>query len=115
MTAISTSLKELREQHGLTSEELAKDVNFTKSIIWSYELGKKEPSISHLMKLADYFQVSIDYLVRKEETDKSIDLDNSHTLEYYQLRVDEKELNQEELVDLIAFIKAKRVVKQEQH
>ena len=63
METIGSRLKELREKSGLTLDEFANATNLTKGIIWSYELEKKEPSISHLKRVATFFNISMDYLI----------------------------------------------------
>lgn len=115
LTTIGIKIKELREKKELTPESLAEDLNFTKSIIWSYELNKKEPSISHLLRLADYFEVSIDYLLSRKEPLTVLDLKVpiNDILNEYIFRVDGEVVNENELEEAIAYIKAKRILKRE--
>lgn len=56
-------LKELREDKGLTQEDLATLMNIGRTSITSYETNSSQPSIETLIKLADYFNVSTDYLL----------------------------------------------------
>lgn len=56
-------LKELREKHGLTQEQLAKILNITRSTVAGYETKRKQPDYEKLKILADFFNVSIDYLL----------------------------------------------------
>lgn len=65
-------LKELRKQKGLTLVELGKEVNLANNTLSQYERGIREPNISMLIKLADYFNVSVDYLVGREPKGKTI-------------------------------------------
>nr|WP_253600854.1 helix-turn-helix transcriptional regulator [Bacillus amyloliquefaciens] len=63
----------LRKQARLTQEGLAKELNITRSALSQYELGTREPNYDLLIKIADYFDVSIDFLLRgenKETQDK---------------------------------------------
>lgn len=63
----------LRKQAGLTQEGLAKKLNITRSALSQYELGTREPNYDLLIKIADFFDVSIDFLIRgenKETQDK---------------------------------------------
>ncbi|WP_309485614.1 helix-turn-helix domain-containing protein [Bacillus amyloliquefaciens] len=63
----------LRKQARLTQEGLAKELNITRSALSQYELGTREPNYDLLIKIADYFDVSIDFLLRgenKETKDK---------------------------------------------
>lgn len=56
------NLVELRTNSNLTQKELAQELNITAKAYWSYESGRTEPSIEILTKIADYFNVSLDYL-----------------------------------------------------
>lgn len=61
-------LKSLREDNDLTQEELAKQLNITRTALSNYETAFREPSYAILIKIADYFNVSLDYLLCR--TDK---------------------------------------------
>lgn len=65
-------LKELRKQKGLTLVELGKEVNLANNTLSRYERGIREPNISMLIKLADYFNVSVDYLIGREPKSKTV-------------------------------------------
>ena len=56
-------LKELRKKKGISQLRLATDLNTTQNTISRYETGEREPGIAELIKLADYFNVSVDYLI----------------------------------------------------
>ena len=55
-------LKELRLANGLTQKELAKSIEVGRTTISEYESGKIVPKQEGLLKLANYFNVSVDYL-----------------------------------------------------
>ena len=55
-------LKILRKQLNKTQEEVAKDLKLQKQTYQNYELGKREPDIETLKNLANYFNVTLDYL-----------------------------------------------------
>lgn len=63
----STRLKELRKANNLTLEQLGTDIESTKATMSNFETGQKKPSLDMIIKLADYFQVSIDYLVGRTD------------------------------------------------
>lgn len=73
-------LKELREMKGISQKELADFLNLTQVQISKYELGKNEPDLSTTKKIANYFNVTIDYLLGSSEEDIILitkeDLDN---------------------------------------
>lgn len=56
-------LKELRKELGLTQTALAKEIGATQRQISFWESGQIEPGIFWLIKLADFFDITIDYLV----------------------------------------------------
>ena len=56
-------LKELREKKGFTQKQLAEALYLSKTTISQYENGTHTPSIESFIKLADIFDVSIDYLL----------------------------------------------------
>lgn len=56
-------IKELRLERGLSQQQLAKQIETTQSNIGRWENGINEPTASQLIKLADYFDCTIDFLV----------------------------------------------------
>lgn len=55
----------LRDSRGLTDYQVAKDLNIPKSSISSWKHGVYTPKADKLKKIADYFGVSLDYLVEE--------------------------------------------------
>lgn len=55
-------LKELREQRRLIQEGLALKLNVSQSTISAYEVGERVPDLETLIAIADFFNVSLDYL-----------------------------------------------------
>ncbi len=60
-------LKYLREQKGITQLKLAMDLNLNQNSISRYEKGVREADYKTLIMLADYFNVSIDYLLERTD------------------------------------------------
>lgn len=58
-------LKELRKTKGISQLRLATELNTTQNTISRYETGEREPGLFELIKIADYFNVSIDYLLER--------------------------------------------------
>lgn len=56
-------LKSLRSSHGLTQEELSKNLKISRSTIGMYESGARQPDFETLELIADYFNVGTDYLL----------------------------------------------------
>ena len=63
-------LKELRKKKGISQLRLASDLNTTQNTVSRYETGEREPGIDELIKIADYFNVSVDYLIGRTENPK---------------------------------------------
>ena len=66
-TKFSQRIKELRIEYNLTQEALAKKFNVHRTTVMSWEVKKKEPNYLTLMKLAEFFDVSADYLLGLED------------------------------------------------
>ena len=60
---IEMKLRELREQKGVTQKEVATAIGCTATVYSRYEREEREPDISTLCNLADYFEVSTDVLI----------------------------------------------------
>lgn len=60
-------LKEIRKSKGISQLKIAMDLNTNQNTISRYETGEREPGITELIKIADYFDVSIDYLLERTD------------------------------------------------
>lgn len=56
-----------RKSHGLTQKQLAAAVGLSEVGLQNYEAGRRKPAFDVLISLADYFNVSLDYLVGRSE------------------------------------------------
>ena len=63
---IKLRLRELREEYGYTQMQIADFLNVRQNTYSQYELGKREIPLIALVKLAGYYQVSLDYIVGRE-------------------------------------------------
>lgn len=63
-------LRELRKSKGITQEDLASELNLTQKRISRYETGENEPDFATLVRFADYFDVSVDYLLERTDNPK---------------------------------------------
>lgn len=63
-------LREIRRAKGISQLKLATDLNTSQNTISRYETGEREPGIHELIKLADYFNVSVDYLIGRTDNPK---------------------------------------------
>ena len=60
---LGNRLKELREEKGLTQKQLAEQLGLNSVTYLRYEKSQREPSLSILADIANYFNVSVDYLL----------------------------------------------------
>ena len=59
-------LRDLREDHDLTQKEIAAVLGIDQRVYSIYETGKREIPVHHLIKLADYYNVTTDYLLGRK-------------------------------------------------
>lgn len=60
-------LREIRKKRGISQLKLAMDLNMNQNSISRYECGEREADYNTLIKFADYFNVSVDYLLERTE------------------------------------------------
>ena len=60
-------LKNIRKNRGISQLKLAMDLSMTQNSISRYESGVREADYATLIKIADYFDVSIDYLLERTD------------------------------------------------
>jgi transcriptional regulator with XRE-family HTH domain len=71
-------IKELRTEFGITQADLAKLLKISDRAVGYYEKGEREPDNETLIKIAEYFKVSVDYLlgrtdIRNADIPKEVD------------------------------------------
>ncbi|KYC82627.1 helix-turn-helix domain-containing protein [Bacillus sp. FSL W8-0445] len=64
-----TKLKKLREERKLKQQDVADKLGIARTTYASYEQGKREPDHATLVKIADFFGVSLDFLLRDVSED----------------------------------------------
>lgn len=67
MKEFGQTLITLRKECKISQQKLAISIGVTQQCISEWEKGNMEPTLSNLVKLSDYFEVSIDYLAGKSE------------------------------------------------
>ncbi len=70
---MENNLKQIRNSKNLLQTKVAMDLNTTQETISSYETGRVFPSSDMLIRLADYYNTSIDYLLYRTKYDLPID------------------------------------------
>jgi len=72
---LGDNIKFLRKQYNLTIRELADNLGFNYSTLGMYETGRREPNNEILCKIADYFNVTTDMLLNREQLELHIKSD----------------------------------------
>jgi transcriptional regulator with XRE-family HTH domain len=72
----SGKLKQLREERGLLQKQIAIELGISREAYCHYEKGNREPDPQRLKQIADFFNVSVDYLldVKPPSRDEIIDI-----------------------------------------
>lgn len=70
MNMIYKNIKAIREDNDITQTQMAKLLNVSQNTYSQYETGKIEWTASSLIKIADYFGVSVDYLLDRTDIKK---------------------------------------------
>lgn len=89
---LGDNLKELIEQHDMTQKQLARKIDITPAALGNYIRNIREPDYNTLIRIADYFHVSIDFLLNH-----CVDSQTTHEEElllhiFRSLSIDQKEL-----------------------
>ena len=67
MSAFSMRLRELRAARKVTQKRVAESIGISERAYQHYELDEKEPTLGNINKLADFFEVSTDYLLGRSD------------------------------------------------
>ena len=67
MIDFAIQLKTIRKRKGVTQKQLAAAIGASERGIQQYELGERKPAFDVLIALADYFDVSLDYLCGRSD------------------------------------------------
>ncbi len=108
MERLYIRVKELREAKGLSTEKLAEEINIFSSTLSAYESGKKQMSVAHLLRIADYFKVTLDSLLSHGRETIHVDFQNPSFLNDYHFMLDNQPLSHDEIAEAVHFIQVKR-------
>lgn len=67
MADFSERIRELRIENGMTQDDVGKIIGVKRTSIYTYEKGLNYPEVRGLMALADYFDISVDYLLGRTD------------------------------------------------
>lgn len=108
---ISQRLKELRKEKGITQKQFSEIFQVASGTIAMWEIGKRQPDIQMIDRIASYFEVSVDYLlgktdIKKSPSDKPEVTDDDIQFALFGGKVDDE--TYEDVKRFAAFIKAKK-------
>ncbi|AHZ54581.1 MULTISPECIES: helix-turn-helix domain-containing protein [Bacillus cereus group] len=71
MKTFGNIIRDLRKQKGITQKELAQSLKLSESTIGMYERNERQPDYNTLIRIADYFNVSTDFLLGRDSNVKA--------------------------------------------
>jgi len=95
----ANNLKHLRSRDSISQGKLSDDINIPRTTLGDYERGKTEPSIANLLKVSNYFKVSLDDILTRKLGDDSITINSTRGLKILTVSVDAQNRQNIELVD----------------
>jgi transcriptional regulator with XRE-family HTH domain len=105
---MSNRIDELRQQKGLTWEQLAFDLNMSKAVIWRFGKGIREIKQSDLEILCKYFNVSPGYLLGYTDIKNNKTVEKLHDPLYIKIYNEMKDLDpdtQQDIFDMVSKMK----------
>lgn len=102
---LKENLKTLRKSEKLTQKELSEKLNISLRSYCAYEIGAVEPNIKTLIKFADFYNVSVDYLIGHRQGNK-IDMSNLSDIQQNIFKMT-TELNETNTIRVESYISAK--------
>ena len=98
------NLREIREKKGITQIKLSVEIEVSQEMISHYEIGESKPNIDNLIKLADYFKCSTDYLLNRTNIPTMLDNINKYNMETADLIYKYNALSDEDKQHLISYL-----------
>ncbi len=98
------NLKKLREKKNMTQTRLSIDIEVSQEIISHYEIGESKPNIDNLLKIADYFHCSTDYLLNRTNNPAMINDIDKNNMETTDMIYKYNSLSSENKKHLICFL-----------
>ncbi|HJV16387.1 MAG TPA: helix-turn-helix transcriptional regulator [Bacillales bacterium] len=106
------NLSELRKKRKWSQQETADQLGIAKSTYAGYESGYREPSLQSLSQIADLFETTVDFILgRTNEEQDQIEVTNLLKYPDSRLLLDGKPLSEDEIVDFVAFVRSKRMLR----
>lgn len=95
---LADNIKYLRKKYHVSQQDLAEALSVARTTLGDYERGKTEPGIQGLIRIAEYFKISVDELVRIRISHQDYEIIRSKDLRVLAISVDK---NNEDNIDLV--------------
>ena len=99
-----TNLKEIREKKNITQTKLSTEMELSQEVISHYEIGQSKPNIENLIKLADYFNCSTDYLLNRTDNPIVLKSTSNASTELNEIITKYQMLNKDKQNHLISYL-----------
>jgi transcriptional regulator with XRE-family HTH domain len=96
---LGKNLNYLRKKNKLSQQVLAEAMGLPRTTLGDYERGKTEPSLETLIKLAEYFDVKVDDLIRQDLSHLDLEIFRNKDFKVLAISVDQENKGNIELVD----------------
>ncbi|WP_339283743.1 helix-turn-helix transcriptional regulator [Paenibacillus sp. FSL R5-0486] len=123
---LSERLLELRKERRLTQQEISKYLKMARTTYSGYENGSREPDNETLNKIADFLEVSVDYLLGRTDQKKqvlsepsralidSLNLTDEEIMKNIRFEVDGIELEEDDVKRFIGLVRLERSMRKKQ-
>lgn len=96
---LADNLKYLRKKHKLSQQQLADALELPRTTMGDYERGKTEPNIAMMVRMADYFDITLDALLNEQLSHEQLEVSSSDHLKILAISVDK---DNEENIELVS-------------
>ena len=102
------NMKKIRESLQLTQVKVANDLKLSRQVYNFYENGKRNPDMQTLIKIADYYGVSIDYLLGRTNVIKPENIDENDLLAKLNTADSETKASVEQFLNYLLYEKERK-------
>ena len=102
------NMKKIRESLQLTQVKVANDLKLSRQVYNFYENGKRNPDMQTLIKIADYYGVSIDYLLGRRNVIKPENIDEDDLLSKINTADSETKASVEQFLNYLLYEKERK-------
>lgn len=106
---LSEILKNLRAVKGVTQEDVAEILNIKRQTYSAYERGVSVPDISSISKIADYFNVTVDYLLERPSSSSDLSIVLNSALDIAHIYVALSDTNKQKVLEYAEMLREKEI------